>query len=75
MFVDRTLDAYYYPSPFTFVNRTEYSANLCGSSSSNGEQKQVPMTFYLPIVLMTLATTVYHVAQKSVRSQVARCCL
>ena len=29
------------------------------------------MTFYLPIVLMALATTVYHVAQKSVPSQVS----
>jgi len=29
------------------------------------------MTFYLPIVLMALATTVYHVAQKSVPSHVS----
>jgi len=78
-FADRTLDAYYLSAscaattrpPFTFVNRTEYSANLCSSSSSNVGQEQVPMTFYLPIVLMTLATTVYHVAQKSVPSQVS----
>ncbi|HKS74096.1 MAG TPA: EamA family transporter [Terriglobales bacterium] len=28
------------------------------------------MTFYLPIVLTVLATTVYHIAQKSVPSQV-----
>ena len=29
------------------------------------------MTFYLPIVLMALATTVYHVAQRSVPAQVS----
>ena len=29
------------------------------------------MIFYVPIVLMALATTVYHVAQKSVPSQVS----
>ncbi len=28
------------------------------------------MTFYLPIVLMVVATTVYHIAQKSVPAQV-----
>lgn len=28
------------------------------------------MTFYLPIILMVVATTVYHIAQKSVPTQV-----